>query len=251
MSFKHKLNKYLRRFNVELHGLGYLQSLAKGEFKKNELDLFKNVFGDNKLLIYDVGANRGATIDQFAQLFPNAFIHAFEPHEELAEELKKRYQSSSKISINQCGIADKESSMLLNMNFSADTSSLLASKKTGLNSDRQVETIRQVKVPVTTIDQYAAANGHQHIHILKLDIQGSELNALKGAVSLLAANKIDMIFSETYFIQQYEGQPLFHEIAAFLFDYGYELQDIYHPLYGKGKMAWCDTLFVRKDLKLI
>lgn len=251
MSFKNRLNKYLRKFNVELHGLGYLQSLAKGEFKKNELDLFKNVFANNDLLIYDVGANRGATINEFMRYFPKAVIHAFEPHEELAKELAKRYQDNNNISINQCGIADKETTMLLNVNFSADTSSLLTSKKTGLNSDKQVETLRQVEVPIATIDQYASVNHHNHIHILKLDIQGSELNALKGAAMLLAGNKVDMIFTETYFIQQYEGQPLFHEIAAFLFCYGYELQDIYHPLYGKGKLAWCDALFVRKGLKLI
>jgi FkbM family methyltransferase len=251
MSIKNNLNKFLRKFNVELHGLGYLQSLAKGEFKKDESDIFKTLFGNQDILIYDVGANRGVTIDHFIQLFPGATVHGFEPYKELAEGMSKRYVDNKNIIINKCGIADMQTTMSLNINFSADTSSLLLSKKTGLNSDKQVETVRQENVPVITIDEYAAANKHDHIHILKLDIQGSELNALKGAENLLTKNAIDAIFTEAYFIQQYEKQPLFHEIVSFLFTFDYELQDIYHPLYGKGKLAWCDALFVKKNLKLV
>jgi hypothetical protein len=87
------------------------------------------------------------------------------------------------------------------------------------------------------------------INILKLDIQGSELSALKGASDLLAGQLIDIIFTETYFIQQYKEQPLFHEIAAYLHGFEYQLQDLYNPYYGNGKIAWCDSLFIRNRLK--
>lgn len=91
-------------------------------------------------------------------------------------------------------------------------------------------------------------NNLNHIHILKLDIQGSELNALKGAEKLLIEKKIDLVYTEAYFVQQYVDQPLFPEIAMYLLNRGYQLQDIYNPIYGKGKLAWCDAVFVRDNL---
>lgn len=251
MALKNTINNFLRKFNVEMHGLGYLQSLAKGDFKNDEMNLFKNQFKNDEIVIYDVGANRGFMIKNFIDNFSNASIHAFEPYKPLYMYLKNEFEKNKNVVINGLGISDRESELIFNVNNSVDTSSFLASKKTGLNSDAQVQTQHKITIPVTTIDNYAQKFLHERIHILKLDIQGSELNALKGAVALLKEKKIDIIFSETYFVQQYEGQPLLHEIITFLHSFGYIVQDIYHPIYGKGKLAWCDTLFVRENLKLI
>lgn len=250
MSLKNKINKFLRRFNVEMHGTGYLQALAKNDFSVDEMDVFKKVFTGGELTIYDVGANRGLMINKFLNQFPSAFIHAFEPYTPLYEKLKNDFSSNPNITVNNKGISNEEAELLFNINKSVDTSSFLASKKTGLNSDSQVETTQQVKVPVITLDNYAVSKKHQQINILKLDIQGSELNALKGAQGLLQRQEVDMIFCEAYFVQQYENQPLFFDIANFLLPLGYVLQDIYHPVYGKGKIAWCDAMFIRNSLKI-
>ena len=67
---------------------------------------------------------------------------------------------------------------------------------------------------------------------------------------ILSNKKIDIIFTETYFVQQYENQPLFADIVKYLSNFGYTIQDIYNPIYGMSKLAWCDVLFVREDLKL-
>jgi len=248
MPLKNRINRFLRKFGVELHGISYLRALAKGEFKSDELDLMKKVFRSDSIVVYDVGANRGVMIKRFIHQFPKAFIHAFEPYRPFYETLLNEFNDIENVVVNYQGIADEEGEYLFNVNKSIDTSSFLESQTTGLNSDEQVQTTSQVKVPVITIDQYAALRGHQRINILKLDIQGSELKALKGAVDLLREKKIDMIFCETYFIQQYVNQPLFFDIANYLLQFGYVVQDLYHPLYGKGKLAWCDTLFTRSDL---
>jgi len=39
---------------------------------------------------------------------------------------------------------------------------------------------------------------------------------------------------------------LFQDLLGFLFDNGYQLQDIYNPFYGKGSLAWCDAIFLPK-----
>ncbi|MEJ7822778.1 MAG: hypothetical protein WKF85_10680, partial [Chitinophagaceae bacterium] len=67
----------------------------------------------------------------------------------------------------------------------------------------------------------------------------------------LREGRIDLIFTESYFIQQYQDQPLFFEIAAYLLSFGYVLQDIYNPIYGKGRLAWCDAMFIRENIKYV
>jgi FkbM family methyltransferase len=248
MSIKNKLNSFLTRFNVQVHGLGYLQSLAKGEFKKNEFDFFKQTFGNKPIVIYDVGANRGSTILEFLKHFPLSRIIAFEPVAALCDEMKKLFSLNQHIKIENFGISDSSGQLTFYINQSIDTSSFLPSKKTGLNSDPQVKNIQQLTVAVKTIEESFVQNNLTQIHILKLDIQGSELNALKGAERLLIEKKIDLIYTEAYFIQQYVDQPLFPEIAMYLLSRGYHLQDIYNPIYGKGKLAWCDAVFVRDGL---
>ena len=248
MFSKKRINKFLKRFNVELHGISYLQSLKKGEFKNNEFDFFKRVFPSASITIFDVGANRGLKTTEFINLFPSASIYAFEPYLPLFEELEKRFQHNKKIHLYNIGISNEKGNSVFNVNTGLDTSSFLNSNKTGLNSDAQVQTIQELVLPLTTLDHVVSEEHIDRINILKMDIQGSELNALKGAEKLLIENKIDIIFTETYFIQQYIAQPLFYEIASFLLSYGYVLQDMYNPVYGKGKIAWCDVIFVRKDL---
>lgn len=248
MSIKNKLNKLLKPLNVQVHGLGYLQSLAKGDFKKNEFDFFKQTFGDKPLVIYDVGANRGATIIKFIDSFPSSQIIAFEPIVSLCEEMKILFNDNFNVKIENVGIADINGELIFYVNKSIDTSSFLPSQKTGLNSDDQVKNVAQIKVPVKTITESYNEEKIEQIHILKLDIQGSELNALKGAVKLLTEKKIDCIYTEAYFIKQYVDQPLFGDIILYLSNYGYQLQDIYNPIYGKGKLAWCDAVFIRDNL---
>jgi FkbM family methyltransferase len=251
MSLKNKINKYLIYFNVELHGLGYLQALGKNEFKNSEISIYSKLYSKNEnITIFDVGANQGIMIKYFLSYFPFAIIHAFEPYPSYASILVESFESNKNVKINSVGISDKCGEHIFNLNKSIDTSSLLNSIKTGLNSDEQVKTLSQINISLTTIDEYLRENKVNHINILKLDIQGSELNALKGAEFTLRNKKVDIIFTETYFIQQYENQPLFSDIVKYLSNFGYVIQDIYNPIYGMSKLAWCDVMFVRDDLKL-
>jgi FkbM family methyltransferase len=248
MNLKKKINSFLKRFNVELHGTGYLQSLAKGDFKKNEFDYFKQLFGDGQIIIYDVGANRGNTILKFLEKFSSSQIVAFETVTGLCEDLNILFSKNKNIKIQNVGISDSNKELIFYINKSIDTSSFLPSKLTGLNSDRQVKNVSQLLLPVKTIEQSCIEEKIDHIHILKLDIQGSELMALKGAEKLLRNKSIDVIYTEAYFIQQYQNQPMFADIALYLSGLGYQLQDIYNPIYGNGKIAWCDAVFVRNNL---
>lgn len=248
MISKRKLNDFFRKFNFEIHGTGYLQSLKKGEFKSNEFEYFQRAFGNRAITIFDVGANRGLKTKEFIKHFPGAELHAFEPYQPLFAELESQFSGLKNIHLHNLGISSQPGQKIFNVNRGIDTSSFLTSKHTGLSSDAQVATLSQVLLRLTTMEKVVEERKISRIHILKLDIQGSELDALKGAQRLLKEKKIDLIFTEAYFVEQYVDQPLFYDIASYLKQYDYFLQDIYNPIYGKNRLAWCDAVFIRNNL---
>ena len=133
---------------------------------------------------------------------------------------------------------------ILNVNKNVDTNSLLPSASVGLLTKKQVITKEQIEVSAVTLDSFCKENHIIQIDILKMDIQGGELAALIGAEKLLSDKKIKLIYTESFFREQYLNQPLFYEIAKYLKTLDYHLQDIYNPFYGKGSIVWCDAIFL-------
>jgi hypothetical protein len=79
-----------------------------------------------------------------------------------------------------------------------------------------------------------------------LDIQGAELLALQGAMSMLEYT--DAIICEVNLIETYEGCALEEEISNFLEKQGfYNSITIYHELYNGDKRfpAWGEGLWMK------
>lgn len=244
---KNSINKLLRRWNVELHGINYLQSLKKKANKLNEFDFFKKECHNKYPVILDIGANKGILLQRFLNYFPEANIYAFEPIHELYQHLKENFVENKKIKVFDYGISDTEGEKKFFINKGIDTSSFLAPEITGLNSDGQVTSVRSETIKTKTIDRFCIDLNIENIDILKMDIQGSELAALKGSLNMIEKRAIRIIYLETYFVRQYKDQPLFYEIANFLISKNFVLQDIYNPIYGNSRIAWCDAIFILKD----
>jgi FkbM family methyltransferase len=89
------------------------------------------------------------------------------------------------------------------------------------------------------------------VDFLKLDIQGFELNALKGGEAVLA--RTAMVQCETEFIPIYTGQPLFAEVELHLRGRGFAFLDFHRPAYRapvvpsglirNEQLLWADAIF--------
>jgi FkbM family methyltransferase len=91
----------------------------------------------------------------------------------------------------------------------------------------------------------------QSIDVLQMDIQGGELEALRGAERLMAQGQVKAIYLEVEFHPLYKGQPLFWEIGAFLAARGYHLYSLYDRHYHANNprvMSWSDALFLSSAL---
>jgi FkbM family methyltransferase len=243
---KKQINSILRAFGVELHGIGYLEKLRNSSVHKNEWDKQKELLKGTARVIFDVGANRGDTTAEYVSLFPTAMIHAFEPYPEACESFRIKHSHNRQVALHQCALSNRVGSAHLNINRSIDTNSLLKSSEIGLNSDRHCETLGTLEVPTETLDSFCIRQGIDEIDILKMDVQGSELDVLKGAEEYLRADRIKLIYTELFFASQYVDQPLFDTIFGFLRQYGFVLQDIYDPFYSSTQLVWCDAIFLSR-----
>lgn len=78
--------------------------------------------------------------------------------------------------------------------------------------------------------------------LLKLDVQGYELEALRGCEDLL--DRFGHLYVECSFVELYQGQPLADEVAAWLREHGFRNQGVYNLLYDrKGRKIQADFLF--------
>ena len=241
---KNVINKYLRKFGLEIHGVGYIQKLKSSDFKKSEWRKQQELLKNTADVIFDVGANRGDITLKYLTLFPNAKIHSFEPFPESYKIFISRHKDNLNVRLNKYALSSSIGKATLNVNTSVDTNSLLKSKKIGANSDKSCVSVGQIEIEINTIDNYCMQNNITIIDILKIDVQGSEIEVLKGALNMLKKGMIKLIYIETYFEQQYINQPLFHEISQLLYTHNFVLQDIYDPYFSKNNLLWCDSIFI-------
>lgn len=162
--------------------------------------------------------------------------------------MERDFTNDDKVFIHCCAIGSNDGTSDFYINAKKDTSSLLRSDREHLSSSYEailaIEDHRKVKV--ITLDSFAAANRTEHIDLMKLDIQGGELDALIGAHDVFSQAKVDLLYTEVYFVPMYINQPLFGDLACQLAKWDYKLHLIYNQIINgiSGRPLWADALFV-------
>ncbi len=80
--------------------------------------------------------------------------------------------------------------------------------------------------------------------LIKLDVQGAELDILKGGKKYIKKTKPRYLLLETSVQQYNEGAPLAGEVISYLSKRSYNLRDVIDILYDqKGQLLQVDFLF--------
>lgn len=181
---------YLTQISIEGKSFGVAGSVhSSGEVLV--LRLINKYFSGQDITIFDVGANSG---QYQAEILSNVNlekfkVYSFEPSPSTFELLEKNKTNKTK-NFN-IGFGSKEETLEL---FRTGVGSPLSSlhQKTG-NDYYKTKFVDSEKVQIKQLDQFCIENNIDHIHYLKLDVEGHELEVLKGAKDTLQAKKIDMI----------------------------------------------------------
>ena len=102
-------------------------------------------------------------------------------------------------------------------------------------------------VSVARIDQVLNEHDMHNSSLLKVDVEGFELDVIEGALGIL--NKIDVIILECRFFKYFDEMYEFHEVVQRMSQLGYVVYDILDGGYRRedGVLDLVDLLFVRKD----
>lgn len=197
--------------------------------------------------VVDVGANRG----QFALLarhrFPGARLYCFEPLDEPRRRLTSVLAGDANAQIFGMALSTEAGEMAMNVSASDDSSSLLAMTHEQTALFPGTETVGKVGVAVARLDDVLGDEALDAPCLLKIDVQGAELDVLRGATGIL--DRIDEMLVECSFVELYSGQPLADEVISFLRTQDFSLNGVYSPTYdGAGRCIQADLLFGRVAL---
>jgi hypothetical protein len=86
----------------------------------------------------------------------------------------------------------------------------------------------------------------EKINIIKIDVQGYELEVLKGAEIIL--NRTSFILLEMNNHEGYQGSPKYYEIDSFLRNHGFQIFDIFPSTRDKGRLVEWDSIYINSAL---
>jgi FkbM family methyltransferase len=202
---------------------------------------------DAQLTIIDGGMHHGQSAEKYMLAFPACRILGFEPEAANFQASQARLAPfGDRVRMFSIGLAGEDGSAELKVNSHDGTHSLLEIGDVS-HWDSPATTLDRRTVETVTLDRFCGQEGLARIDVLKLDIQGGELAALKGAEGLLRRRAIGLIAAEVNFLPIYLGMPLFWDVAAYLRSLGYSLHglfDLHHVLDGSGALRWADAIFV-------
>lgn len=145
--------------------------------------------------IFDVGANKGQYLNMvIKELHKKDFaIHSFEPSKYTFDLLRKNSPDSENVKLNNLGLGKNVGEYTL---YSNEKGSGLASLTKRKLDHFNIDFSDSEKIRITTLDDYCFENGIKHIHLLKIDVEGHELDVLNGASKMFADQSIDLVTFE-------------------------------------------------------
>lgn len=247
-SMKSPIRAAFRAFGFDFHPIRASQPadpVAEASPIGDLSNFFKDLKGRGFIPqgIIDVGANYGNWTRHVLSVFPNASVIMIEPQDEMQTYLSQLAASHPGCHYVKAGAASEAGELVQTIWQDLSGSSFLPEME-----NSQMETGGQRKTTMVTLDGLLADKYPDFVpDLVKLDIQGFELEALAGGASLFGRTEVFII--ETSLFRFLPRQPISREVVSFMSDRGYELYDITEFLRRPvdGALGQVDLAFVRAD----
>lgn len=194
--------------------------------------------------VIDVGANRGQFSLLMRLMNPGVRIVAFEPIPDEASIFREVHRPTDIVFLVESALGELPGQAILHMSRSADSSSLLPIGRRQAELFSGTEEIGTLPVAVKRLDDFVSLWAGRSKQLLKLDVQGFELNVLRGGIKTLRS--CAYVYAECSHESLYDGQALFPEVESFLNARGFSVLRRCNEQYANGRLIQADYLFERK-----
>jgi FkbM family methyltransferase len=201
-------------------------------------------FAESYATVIDVGANRGQFAVFARYKWPNARLFCFEPLPGPREVLTRLAEKLGNTQVLPYALSDEDGERRMHVARSDDSSSLLAATPRQLEAFPDTLEIDELVVEVRRLDDLITAEDVSLPILMKIDVQGSELDVLHGASELLDA--VREILVECSLVELYEGQALLDDTIRFAQGQGFRVIGLSDAVRAPdGTPLQCDVLFSR------
>jgi FkbM family methyltransferase len=164
-------------------------------------------------VIFDIGANQGEWTASVLQIKPNARIHCFEPGREAFEKLNS-LNFPEHVKRNKLGLGATPSIQKLGVYGGEGLRNSIYANE--LNKSP----IDYEEITIDTISDYCQRNDISFIDFAKIDVEGYELEVLKGAEKMLRDRRIRYIqfeYNDTFIA----ARIFLRDVISFTHQFGY------------------------------
>jgi FkbM family methyltransferase len=184
----------------------------------------------NKVL--DIGAYEGEFYLMFKEFFPKADILMIEANEEKESRLK----SIGPYKIALLGSEDNKEVDYYKCKDGVPTGNGIYRE----NTQFKFESEKKKSITLPTL--LGSDNGYD---LIKMDVQGSELDIIKGALPII--KKTDSLLLELQTLEYNKGAPMASDVISYLQGIGFDMVDILNLMYSENHLIQVDVLFINRN----
>lgn len=212
---------------------------------KNAIKLIRILNLPENANILDIGGLDGYTAILLSKSFPSATIHTFEPVKQSFEMLLQNVAFYKNIQCYNFGLGSEAKELEINITAGIASSSLFPINEE--LKDVYSDIIRKQRKETILIKKLDDLFGESELFsLMKIDVQGFELEVLKGAKKILERTSIVVLEMQNH--HSYVGAPQYFDLDKFLREAGFELFDMVLGLRKENQLYEWDGIYVKKQI---
>jgi FkbM family methyltransferase len=197
--------------------------------------------------VLDIGANVGDVAVAALNSYKDSRVICFEPVQKTYDALKDRLSPfGDRAQLHKVALSNTAGTGEINITTFHGANSIAPQAPSHKERNPHVHEVGKERIELVRLDDYCACFPCERVDVMKIDVEGHELDVLKGGVQFISS-RVDIIIIEISLMrdQSWENQAVF-EIFALLKSAGFRLlsaMDLHRTTDGSALLLQMDCVF--------